>query len=108
MRLIDADMLTKSMYEDGEFPLTIADKVQEKIEAQPTANTWIPCSKELPPQPKENPQIDNRPIEIYLVVSEDLEDYPFRAFWNGKIFTDGFRKVDVVAWQSLPEPYKPE
>ena len=70
-------------------------------------NGWIPCEKELPPQPKENPLIDNRPVELYLV-SDELEGYPFRAFWNGKIFTDGFGKVDVIAWQPLPAPYQPK
>lgn len=35
-RLIDADKLIKSMYEDGGFPLTVADKATEKINEQPT------------------------------------------------------------------------
>jgi len=34
--------------------------------------------------------------------------YPFRAFWNGKFFTDGLNKVDAVAWMPLPSPYHPE
>lgn len=40
MRLIDADMLTKAIYEDGEFPLTLADRVQEKINEQPTVSAF--------------------------------------------------------------------
>lgn len=67
-------------------------------------NGWIPCSKELPPQPKENPIFDSKPLELYLV-TEKYADYPIRAFWNGKFFTDGWSKVDVLAWQPLPEPY---
>lgn len=66
---------------------------------------WIPCEKELPPPPTENPLFDNRLVELYLV-SDRLGDYPFRAFWNGKFFTDGFGKVDAAAWQPLPAPYK--
>ncbi len=81
--------------------------VSQLAEEYSHRNEWIPCEKELPPQPKENPIFDNRPVELYLV-SDELSDYPFRAFWNGKIFTDGFGKVDVIAWQPLPEPYKAE
>lgn len=36
----------------------------------------------------------------------DGDVYPFRAFWNGKTFTDGWRAVAVVAWMPLPEPYQ--
>lgn len=70
-------------------------------------NGWIPCDKELPPQPKENPLLDNKPLELYLVSLGD-EEYPFRAFWNGKSFTDGMHKLNVTAWQPLPEPYTPK
>lgn len=68
---------------------------------------WIPCSEELPPQPKENPIFENKPLELYLV-SEKYADYPLRAFWNGKFFTDGWGKLDVLAWMPLPEKYKGE
>lgn len=70
-------------------------------------NGWIPCNKELPPQPEENPVFDNKPLELYLA-SVKGADYPFRVFWNGKFFTDGFGKVDVIAWQPLPKPYQPK
>lgn len=66
-------------------------------------NGWIPCNEELPPQPEENPVFDNKPLELYLA-SVKGADYPFRVFWNGKFFTDGFGKVDVIAWQPLPKP----
>lgn len=75
--------------------------------AEEYGDGWIPCEKELPPQPEENPVFDNRSVELYLV-SEENADYPFRAFWNGKHFTDGFGVVDVAAWQPLPQTYKPE
>lgn len=70
-------------------------------------NGWIPCSEELPPMPKENPLFENKPLELYLV-SLNSTDYPWRAFWNGKFFTDGFSKVEPIAWQPLPAPYKGE
>lgn len=36
--LISRDTLIKDMYEDGYFPLTVADKATEKIMAQPTVD----------------------------------------------------------------------
>lgn len=70
-------------------------------------NGWIPCSRELPPQPKENPLFGNKPLELYLV-SLNSTDYPWRAFWNGKYFTDGWSKITPIAWQPLPAPYQPK
>ena len=69
---------------------------------------WIECEEKLPPQPDENPSFDNKPLELYLVYVKG-GDYPFRAFWNGKYFTDGWNKVNAFAWMplpELPEPYK--
>lgn len=76
-------------------------------------NTWIPCSERLPEEPKENPVFDGKYLEVYLVTTkygsnEQDKVYPFRAFWNGINFTDGWRILDVMAWMPLPEPYKGE
>lgn len=76
-------------------------------------NTWIPCSERPPEEPKENPVFDGKYLEVYLVTTkygsnEQDKVYPFRAFWNGINFTDGRRILDVIAWMSLPEPYKGE
>lgn len=68
---------------------------------------WIPCTIELPPQPKSNAEFEGKPLEMYLVSINDSK-YPWRAFWNGEDFTDGFRKVYPIAWQPLPESYKGE
>ena len=68
---------------------------------------WIPCEKEMPPQPQDNPLFENKPLELYLA-TEKGSDYPWRVFWNGKYFTDGWSKVNVIAWRPLPEPYKPK
>lgn len=66
---------------------------------------WIPVEERLPEQPKENPVFEGKELELYLVtVCGDA--YPFRAFWNGKTFTDGWSIVDAVAWMPLPEPYR--
>lgn len=71
------------------------------------SNGWIPVSERLPEEPKENPVFENKELELYLV-SVKNQDYAFRAFWNGKSFTDGWSKLDVIAWMPLPEPYNPE
>lgn len=68
-------------------------------------NGWIPCAKRLPDEPKPNVEFEGKPLELYLVSVED-EPYPFRAFWNGKNFTDGMSKLNVAAWQPLPSVYK--
>lgn len=67
---------------------------------------WIPVEERLPEVPEENPIFDNKPLELYLV---DIgAEYPIRAFWNGREFTDGWSLLNVIAWQPLPEPYSPE
>ena len=70
-------------------------------------DAWIPASERLPKKPKENPLYDNKPLEIYLVSVKNT-DCVIRAFWNGVSFTDGWEKLDVLAWMPLPEPYKEE
>lgn len=76
----------------------------EALEKQATGE-WISCSKKLPPKPKENPMLENKPLEMYLV-SVSCGEYPFRAFWNGKFFTDGLSRCDVIAWMPLPKPFQ--
>ncbi len=74
------------------------------IKSQPKVNEWISVEERLPNIPTSNNYFDNKPIELYLV---DIGDrYPLRAIWNGKIFTDGFCELNVIAWMPLPEPYE--
>lgn len=67
---------------------------------------WIPVERGLPEEPKENPVFDDKALELYLV--DTGGNYPLRAFWNGKQFTDGWSVLNVIAWRPLPEPYQPE
>lgn len=84
----------------------------ELVESEAGADQgWIPCSERIPEEPKENPVFDGKSLELYLVTtkygsSDQDKVYPFRAFWNGINFTDGWRILDVIAWMPLPEPYK--
>ena len=74
------------------------------VKYQPKVGEWIPVKERLPEEPEQNPKLDDRPMELYLV--DNGEDYPFRAFWNGKYFHDGWRRLDVLAWMPLPERYE--
>ncbi len=66
---------------------------------------WIPVTERLPEEPEENIYFEGKRLELYLV-TERRAAYPFRAFWNGKNFTDGFSRLDVTAWMPLPDAYK--
>lgn len=68
---------------------------------------WIPVEERLPEEPKENPEFEGKKIELYLVTVKGTK-YPFRAMWNGKFFTDGWSKCNVIAWHPLPNSYRPE
>lgn len=85
---------------------TLLEAVEEMINRQPKAD-WISCEVDMPPQPKKNPLYENKPLQVYLVSVKNCEE-PFRAFWNGKDFTDGWSKLNVEAWMPLPAPYKKE
>lgn len=93
----------------GNLPASEVKQCMEIINqlAEEYNNGWIPCSQQMPPQPKENPVFQNQPLELYLVTERDA-DYPRRVFWNGEFFTDGWEKADVIAWQPLPKPYQPK
>lgn len=82
--------------------MTIVSEVEAEY-----SNGWIPVEKELPPAPEENPFFDGKPVEMYLVSLKGTK-YPWRAFWTGKNFTDGWSIVHPEAWMPLPEEYKPE
>lgn len=90
------------LHSDNEIYGAIA--VLAKLVSKEKSQEWIPVSKKLPESPKENPEFDYKPLDIYLVSVSD-EKYPFRAFWDGKQFGDGMFKLDVKAWMPLPEPY---
>ena len=81
------------------------DALQMAITALQNQPFWIPVSERLPEEPEENEIFDNKPLELYLV-SIKGDPYPFRAFWNGKFFTNGWQKCEVTAWMPLPEPYR--
>lgn len=100
---VGADYVTQG----NAIPISRAIEIVQKV-AKEYGNGWIPCEVEMPPRPKENPSIENRPLELYLVTVKG-SDYPFRAIWNGVEFTDGWGTLPhVTAWQPLPPKYEPK
>lgn len=94
------------------FCFNILQKIISKKELKDTLlrgqqMKWIPCSERLPEEPKENPVFDGKCLEVYLVTTK-YGSYPFRAFWDGINFTDGWQILDAIAWMTLPEPYREE
>ena len=86
--------------------ISLLEKI-EKIIRKHMNDSWISVEERLPEEPKENPEFEGKKIELYLVAVKGTK-YQFRAMWNGKFFTDGWSKCNVIAWRPLPEPYKPK
>ena len=62
---------------------------------------WIPVEERLPKEPK---YIE----DSYIVQTENIIT-PFSAYWDGKEWTDvNDEPLEVIAWQPLPEQYRPK
>ena len=106
----ECEAYDKEKHHCPKFCKVIKETVKEIEENH---NGWIPTSERLPEEPKTNPVLEGKNLELYLVTTkygsnEQDKVYPFRAFWNGVNFTDGWHILGVIAWQPLPEPYQPE
>ena len=99
----DAPIYCGNMEVDGYVRMSRVEDIIRKH----MNDDWIPCEERLPEEPDENLEFDGKKLELYLVTVRGTK-YPFRAFWNGMDFTDGWTKCKVVAWRPLPEPYRPE
>lgn len=81
------------------------EKVEKLICSSSLSDAWITVDVKLPPVPKPNHSFKG---DIYLIATKK-GTVPFRAVWNGEYFSDGFEKLEVIAWMPLPampEPYK--
>lgn len=102
-----AEIEKKSQYKHG-LPgsaLDIVNTLLADLELDEKENGWIPVSERLP-------EIKRNYEECYLVTDGT---FCWMAYWTSKkgwVFaecTDCKNKIDwtdVVAWMSLPEPYK--
>ena len=123
MRLIDADkflnelsneMFVAELYGNEWNGQTVNNllcmgNVKEILDNQPTVkpNQWIPCSERLPED------LNDKNIDCFLVTDGFLI---WMAYYNSEIgwqfaeCTNSRNKIDwteIIAWQPLPQPYKP-
>ena len=105
--LKEIEQYRRRAVENGDFNVAAAHEKDMNIIRKHMNDGWIPVEERLPEEPKENPEFEGKKIELYLVAVKGTK-YPFRAMWNGKFFTDGWSKCNVIAWRPLPEPYRPE
>ena len=72
------------------------------IKRQPKIGKWIPCSERLP----------DKPIFSHdgYIVQQACVVEPYTAYWDGEKWSDVIDNdiEDIIAWQPLPAPYKPE
>lgn len=70
--------------------------LKEYILNQPKVNEWIPMEKRLPKQ------------YTYVLVTCDNEEVDYGFYYDGVWVLDiiDSEAYPVIAWQSLPEPYK--
>ena len=69
---------------------------------------WIPVTERLPDANEyrngnRHKSMDSNDLVPFLVCCEDTE-IPFRAFYDGKSWGDGWGKLEVIYWCPLPKP----
>lgn len=106
--MIDENILVNTLVKSKNYLCgcnqDIIDKVIEVIKMQPKVNEWIPIEERLPEEKG-----------LYLVayhpcywdnVKEDvlvgIDNFTGKTSWSRRKYQR------VIAWQSLPEPYKGE
>lgn len=65
---------------------------------------WIPCSERLPGKSECRDKATGELIPLLVCVNGT--ESPFRAAYDGKSWGDGWDKIDVKYWMSLPQPPK--
>ena len=117
--------LIKALKEDAEWahanewetPITLGDHLdaaadaleaaEKRIAELEAAQRWIPVSERLPAVSEYRngdkfKSMDSNELVPFLVCCEDTE-IPFRAFYDGKNWGDGWGKQNVTHWQHLPQ-----
>ena len=113
--MIDEKMLIEILSRNSIFEkITNAEgkNIYEIIDSLPKVGDWIPCSERLPKR-KNRTKISETVIATYLSMFDKRPlcdafvyyDYDENIWlWDDN---DEPVAVDIVAWQPLPEPYKP-
>ena len=123
--LMNAELI-KALKEDAEWahanewetPITLGDRLDaaadaleeadRRIAELEAAQRWIPVEERLPAVSEYRngdkfKSMDSNELVPFLVCCEDTE-IPFRAFYDGKNWGDGWGKQNVTHWQHLPQP----
>ena len=118
--------LIKALREDAEWvhanewetPITLGDHLDKATNALEAADKrvkeleeaqgWIHVKERLPTVSEYRngdkfKSMDSNELVPFLVCCEDTE-IPFRAFYDGKSWGDGWGKQNVTHWQNLPQP----
>lgn len=98
----------------ADIVLEIYDGILYFVKDQPKVGSWIPCSERLPEMHREDMESEG---EYYMIsdpvlatdgdnmyVAEYEIDDGCRAGWVDCVGEDC---EDIIAWQPLPEPYRP-
>jgi len=85
--------------------LEAADKRVKELEE---AQRWISVKERVPTGSEYRngdkfKSMDSNELVPFLVCCEDTE-IPFRAFYDGKNWGDGWGKQNVTHWRKLPQP----
>lgn len=93
------DAINSDKY-DGHEPAAVLFEVYDIIQEQPKVDEWIPCSERLPEK-----------HEHVLITWKDGEHYHAteaiygRNGWLNYSPNELPHDIEVVAWQTLPEPW---
>ena len=98
---------------EWETPIALGhhlDAAIDALEAADKAQRWIPVSERLPAASEYRngdryKSMDSNELVPLLVCCDDTE-IPFRAFYDGKSWGNGWSKLEVTHWQPLPQPPK--
>lgn len=118
MRPIDADALKLEIVEEGqrskrykigEFWELNGEEIRQVIDAQPTMPTierngegWIACSERLP-EARQSVILSTKEWTGEGCYWETTEHH---VIWKGYRWNATYWDDEVVAWMSLPQPYK--
>ena len=86
--------IIEQLKEEGCIVDNDAGNRAEEIILQRMNDGWIPVEERMP-------------VKHESVLMCDAAGYREVGWWTGKRWRTGFSR-DIVAWQPLPEPYRPE